>query len=190
MSSATELKQKGTELVRLGKHQEAVKAYTDAIKLNPTDVHLYHSNLSMCYHALNDAPNAEKAARKAIEAKPEWAKGHARLGNALLLAAKPAEAVAAYAAGLAVEPANVSLLELMMKAQSSLTGAPPPDAAAAAAAAASPLPARRTPRAALQPPARAAAFTAAAPVPRSSDSATERGTAAETASRSGSVGQG
>ena len=45
---------------------------------------IYHSNRSAAYAALKRWDEARRDGRRAVQLKPGWAKGHARLGAAFL----------------------------------------------------------------------------------------------------------
>jgi len=126
-----ELKAKGNALVKEGKYEDARSAFSVAIDRAPDELHLYFSNRSLCNLHLGDAESAEADARRAIEQKPAWAKGHARLGNALAAAGRHAEAVKAFAAGLAHDPTSAALIDGIKLSSSTPEGTPLGPAAAA-----------------------------------------------------------
>lgn len=105
-ASPTELKAEANTLVAAGDHAKALKLLTQAISMKPADAHLYHSNRSLCALSTQDYKLAITDAEKCIELKPEWAKGHSRLGAALFFSGKVNEAAKAYAKGLGVDPTN------------------------------------------------------------------------------------
>ena len=123
-----ELKTKGNAAVAAGDHALAHALFTAAIDQSPPDAHLYLSNRSLCALALKRYDEAAEDAARCVSLKPDWSKGHSRLGAAHFYAGRHAEAVKAYAAGLAVDPTNMTLVEALTAAQKALT-----DAAAAAA---------------------------------------------------------
>ena len=55
----------GRAFLALGKHEEEVEAYREAIKLNPTYISA-HYNLSIAYDLLKDGPNAIKFMLRAL----------------------------------------------------------------------------------------------------------------------------
>ena len=136
-----ELKTKGNAAVAAGDHALAHALFTAAIDQSPPDAHLYLSNRSLCALALKRYDDATADAARCVSLKPDWSKGHSRLGAASFYAGRHSEAVKAYAAGLAVDPTNMTLVEALTVAQKALT-----DAAAAAADGGPPRRRRRRPR--------------------------------------------
>jgi hypothetical protein len=61
-------------------------------------------------------------ADKAAELAPEWAKGHARRGAALLGCGRPADAAAAYRRALELEPASEAYRDSLRDAQQRAAG--------------------------------------------------------------------
>lgn len=104
---ASEWKAKGNAALSAGNAKEAVACYTKAIELDPSD-HVFYSNRSAAYLSMDDASHALEDAEACIKVKGDWAKGHARKGAALHALRRYDEAVAAYNAGLAVEPGNAA----------------------------------------------------------------------------------
>jgi stress-induced-phosphoprotein 1 len=73
MSSIEELKNKGNAAFSSGQHEEAIKYFTEAIKLDGTNAVLF-SNRSAAYASLNDYSHALEDANKTIELRSDWAK--------------------------------------------------------------------------------------------------------------------
>ncbi|XP_067144359.1 uncharacterized protein [Centruroides vittatus] len=73
---------RGNEMAGVGHYQEAVKLFTEAIKLNPNDYRFF-GNRSYCYDRLGLYERALKDSEKAISLAPNWAKGYFRKGRAL-----------------------------------------------------------------------------------------------------------
>jgi len=86
----------------------AIKEFTDAIALDPTD-HVFYSNRSGCYAQLGDYETALKDAQKCVETKPDWPKGYSRTGLALYQLRKYEEAKTEYEKGLKISPDNAAL---------------------------------------------------------------------------------
>ena len=101
-----QLKTRANALVAKGDHKAAAALLTRAIGKGPSDLHLYHSNRSLCALSLQDYGLAIEDANKCIALQPEWPKGYSRLGAALFFSGKASEASKAYAKGLAIEPTN------------------------------------------------------------------------------------
>ena len=84
---------------------EATKMYSQAIAGDEGDAALY-SNRSAAYLAQGLLEQAVWDAKKAVALRPEWGKGHYRLGAALSALNLWPEAAAALAAGAAADPEN------------------------------------------------------------------------------------
>ena len=56
-------------------------------------------------------------AERCVKLDPQWVKGHSRLGSALYHMGEGAQAVSAYARGLALDPSNKALLKGLTLAQ-------------------------------------------------------------------------
>jgi len=95
---------------------EAIVQFSEAIKLCPEKAELY-SNRSAAYLKNSQADLALADGEKCVELKADWGKGYSRKGAALLALKKNADAVACFAAGLAVEPANELLVEGLATAE-------------------------------------------------------------------------
>lgn len=101
-----ELKTRANALVASGDHKTAMALLTSAISMKPDELHLYHSNRSLCALSLQDYRMAVDDANKCITLMPEWPKGYSRLGAALFFSGKVSEAAKAYAKGLGIDPTN------------------------------------------------------------------------------------
>ncbi|CDR96457.1 tetratricopeptide repeat domain containing protein, putative [Babesia bigemina] len=104
----TDFKQLGNEAFKAGKFDEAVKHFTEAIKLNPSDGILY-SNRSGAYASMNMYQEALADAQQCVTLKPDWPKGYSRKGLALYKLGKMEEAKKAYQEGLKIDPNNEPL---------------------------------------------------------------------------------
>ncbi len=71
----------GLSLAALGKHQEAVASFAEAIKIKP-DYWEAHYNMGVAYSKLENYPRALEAFRKTLEIKPDEAQAHYNLGLA------------------------------------------------------------------------------------------------------------
>ena len=59
-----------------------MKHFADAIGVDAAN-HVFYSNRSAAYAALNDFDAALNDAEKTVTIKPDWVKGHSRKGAAL-----------------------------------------------------------------------------------------------------------
>lgn len=129
---ADEAKAKGNTAFSSGDFNAAIKHFTDAINLSPTN-HVLYSNRSAAYASLHQYDAALSDAKKTVELKPDWSKGYSRLGAAHLGLHQYQDAVAAYKKGLEIDPNNEALKSGLADAQSAATAsasrsraAPPP----------------------------------------------------------------
>ncbi|KAJ2727076.1 Hsp90 cochaperone [Coemansia sp. Benny D115] len=119
MSSANELKAQGNAAFAAGKHDEAIKLFTQAIELDPTN-HVLYSNRSASLASLKKYEDALKDAEKTIEIKPDWPKGYSRKGAALYGLQRMDEAVETYEAGLKHDPENALLKKGLSDAEAAM----------------------------------------------------------------------
>eukprot|EP00882_Tetradesmus_deserticola_P034138 GHRQ01039064.1.p1 GENE.GHRQ01039064.1~~GHRQ01039064.1.p1 ORF type:complete len:104 (+),score=43.54 GHRQ01039064.1:265-576(+) len=78
---ADALKAKGNAAFSAGNYDEAVKLFSEAIELDPSN-HVLFSNRSAAEASLQHYAAALKDAKKCVELKPDWPKGYSRLGAA------------------------------------------------------------------------------------------------------------
>ncbi|CAA0842292.1 Hsp70-Hsp90 organizing protein 3 [Striga hermonthica] len=105
---ADEAKAKGNAAFSAGNYDDAIRHFTDAIGLAPTN-HVLYSNRSAAYASLRKFSEALSDAQKTVELKPDWGKGYSRLGAAHMGLHKYGEAVSAYKKGLEIDPNNDAL---------------------------------------------------------------------------------
>ncbi|KAK8560852.1 hypothetical protein V6N13_026287 [Hibiscus sabdariffa] len=117
---ADEAKAKGNAAFSSGDFNTAVKHFTDAINLSPTN-HVLYSNRSASYASLHQYDAALSDAKKTVDLKPDWSKGYSRLGAAHLGLHQYQEAVSAYKKGLEIDPNNEALKSGLADAQSAAT---------------------------------------------------------------------
>ncbi|XP_033606463.1 dnaJ homolog subfamily C member 7-like [Cryptotermes secundus] len=73
-------KERGNQLYKTGRYQQAVHLYTEAIKLCP-DSSTYYGNRSACYINLYQYKAALEDARKAVALDPSFLKGYMRIAK-------------------------------------------------------------------------------------------------------------
>ncbi|KAA3475900.1 hsp70-Hsp90 organizing protein 3 [Gossypium australe] len=117
---ADEAKAKGNAAFSSGDFNAAIKHFTDAINLSPTN-HVLYSNRSAAYASLHQYEAALSDAKKTVELKPDWSKGYSRLGAAHLGLHQYQDAVSAYKKGLEMDPNNEALKSGLADAQSAAT---------------------------------------------------------------------
>ncbi|XP_059640029.1 hsp70-Hsp90 organizing protein 3-like [Cornus florida] len=123
---ADEAKAKGNAAFSAGNYNDAIRHFTEAIELAPTN-HVLYSNRSASYASLGQYSDALSDAQKTVELKPDWSKGYSRLGAAHLGLRHYDDAVSAYKKGLEIDSNNEALKSGLADAQSaaSRSRAPP-----------------------------------------------------------------
>lgn len=102
------LQAKGNAAFTSGQFDDAIRYFTEAIDIDATN-HVLYSNRSASYASLGRYADALEDAEKVVTLKPDWPKGFSRKGAALQGLRRWDEAIAAYEAGLAVDPSNEQL---------------------------------------------------------------------------------
>jgi stress-induced-phosphoprotein 1 len=124
---AEEAKAKGNAAFSAGDFSTAVRHFTDAIALAPTN-HVLYSNRSAAYASLNQYSEALADAEKTVELKPDWSKGYSRLGAAHVGLGHHDDAIESYKKGLEYDPNNQGLKSGLTDAQAAASrsrAAPP-----------------------------------------------------------------
>ncbi|CAM9586473.1 unnamed protein product, partial [Discosporangium mesarthrocarpum] len=101
VASARE-KDAGNAAYKAGKAGVALRHYTKAIELNPSN-HILHSNQSMALGALGRWKLSEQAAARTVELSPSFLKGYFRLAKAQLEQGQANKAYATAAQGMCVD---------------------------------------------------------------------------------------
>ncbi|KAL4362890.1 hypothetical protein GQ457_04G037960 [Hibiscus cannabinus] len=128
---ADEAKAKGNAAFSSGDFNAAIKHFTEAINLAPTN-HVLYSNRSAAYASLHQYDAALSDAKRTVELKPDWSKGYSRLGAAHLGLHQYQDAISAYRKGIEIDPNNEALKSGLADAQSASASAsrsraaPPP----------------------------------------------------------------
>ncbi|XP_062214978.1 uncharacterized protein LOC133915718 isoform X3 [Phragmites australis] len=100
-----QLKLQGGKSVEGKDYSGALKFYSEAINLDPTDAVLY-SNKSFCHLKMGEARHALHDAIACIRLRPEWTKGYYRKGAALMSLKEYKQACDAFMAGVKLDPTN------------------------------------------------------------------------------------
>ncbi|KAI0280197.1 hypothetical protein BGY98DRAFT_914973 [Russula aff. rugulosa BPL654] len=107
-ATADKYKREGNALLISKQYDKAIHAYTEAIKLNPSNP-VYYSNRAVAHSGKREHLMATVDAEKAIELDPKYTKGYSRLGQAQYSIGNYAAAAHAYRRGLELEPNNVAM---------------------------------------------------------------------------------
>ncbi len=110
--SSDELKIKGNAALQKENYDEAIKYYTEAINLDPSN-HILYSNRSAAYAKTNQFKESLADAEKTISIKKDWGKGYSRKGAAIELLDKYDEAISTYQEGLKYDAGNEQLKEAL-----------------------------------------------------------------------------
>ncbi|XP_061624540.1 tetratricopeptide repeat protein 28-like isoform X3 [Phyllopteryx taeniolatus] len=111
----TETVQRSDEACRRGDFQAAVELYGEALRADAQNCILY-SNRSAALLKLGRHQAALDDAEQARELNPKWPKAYFRQGVALQYLGRHADALAAFASGLAQDPKSLQLLVGMVEA--------------------------------------------------------------------------
>jgi len=98
-------KAKGVEAFTKKDYATAITFFSEAISWDANS-HVLFSNRSATYTLQKEYPKAIFDARRCISIKPKWAKGHVRLGTALLRAKDYSGAKAAFTQATTLDPKN------------------------------------------------------------------------------------
>jgi len=112
---AQEAKANGNKEFSSGNNAEAVRWYSKAIELDPSD-HLLYSNRAAAYLALQQYQKVVDDCDSLLKIKNDWSKGYYRKGSALLFLKRYDEAISTLSAGLKHDPANDEMKKLLNEA--------------------------------------------------------------------------
>lgn len=122
---AKQKKEEGNAFFKEDRFPDAVAAYTEAIKRDPSE-HTTYSNRAACYLKLGAFNEALRDAEKCIELKPDFVRAYARKGQAYFWTKQYNRALQAYDAGLKIDPTNADCKDgrtrTMMKIQEMSSG--------------------------------------------------------------------
>ena len=126
IEEAKKYKDQGNAAFQAQNYEEALKHFTKAIELNPSD-HVFYSNRSGCYASLKNYEKALEDADKCVSIKPDWGKGYQRKGLAEFYLNQYEKAATTYTEGLKIDPNNQQLKEGLERAMEKKGGAPAMD---------------------------------------------------------------
>jgi len=104
-------KAEGNKYFKAKDYANAIKYYTEAIEIDPTN-HTYYSNRSASFAGLNDWEHAAEDGSSCIKANKTFIKGYFRLATAQEKLNQLTKAVETLVMGLAVEPRNKDLVAM------------------------------------------------------------------------------
>jgi small glutamine-rich tetratricopeptide repeat-containing protein alpha len=125
-SAAETHKQRGNTLMSSKSFQQAVDAYSEAIRLDGTNP-VYYSNRAAAYSSMEEHDKAIEDANKALELDPAFVRAYSRLGHAQYSTGDFEGAVKSFSKGLELDPTNANLktgLENSRKRVSAASSAP------------------------------------------------------------------
>eukprot|EP00794_Sanderia_malayensis_P003532 gene3532-4033_t len=106
-TKAEECKTKGNDLMKAGKHQEAIDSYTAAIALSGNNA-IYYSNRAAAYNKLGSFEKAIADSESAVKIDPNFSRAYGRMGLAYLNLQNYEKAKESCEKALSLDPTNES----------------------------------------------------------------------------------
>lgn len=118
---AEKARNEGNALLKEGKFPEAIKAYDEAIRRDPSDPRSY-SNKSTALVKLGEFPSALTEINKALDKDPTFVKGYIRKAGCHFSMREYHKAIEVYDAGLKIDPTNAELIAGKNKTEMTIMG--------------------------------------------------------------------
>ena len=118
IEGAKRAKAEGNVFMQKKQYEEAVQAYTRALKISPNgpESHVYFSNRAAALLSMKNFGDAILDSERSLALKPDYGKAHARLGLAHFLSGNYRQSVEAYTVSLKYDPDNASSKVYLEKA--------------------------------------------------------------------------
>mmetsp|Transcript_11413 Transcript_11413/g.17124 ORF Transcript_11413/g.17124 Transcript_11413/m.17124 type:complete len:259 (-) Transcript_11413:140-916(-) len=116
MSSAADYKELGNKAFTAKEFDEAIKHYSNAIKLDPNN-HVFFSNRSASYASKKQYTEAINDAKQCIKLEPSFIKGYYRLASAQIEMNDLDGATTTCKQGMNVDPGNKQLEKILRQAK-------------------------------------------------------------------------
>lgn len=116
MEEAVEAKDRGNAFLKEKKFEEAIAAYTEAIRKDGSN-HVYYSNRSAAHASKGSFIDALHDAEKCNQMEPAFARGFGRKGAALYGLGRYSDAIVAYTRGLKEDSGNAALQSGLTQAE-------------------------------------------------------------------------
>ncbi|XP_059608277.1 small glutamine-rich tetratricopeptide repeat-containing protein-like [Phlebotomus argentipes] len=113
--TAEEIKEQGNQCVRAGNYKEAILHYSQAIKMTPNPDATLFSNRSLAFLKVKLYYYANEDADRAIQLRPDWAKGYFRRGEVQTAAGHYDTALLAYGRALQLQPNDITIINAAQK---------------------------------------------------------------------------
>jgi len=116
VEDASEAKERGNTALKEKRYDDAISAYTDAIRLDGNN-HVYYANRSAAHASKSSYVEALHDAEKCVQMEPGFARGYGRKGAALYGLGRYGEAIVSYQRGLKEDDGNAALKQGLTQAE-------------------------------------------------------------------------
>lgn len=116
---AEKYKEKGNAEFKAGNHAKAIEFYTYATELDPKSP-IYFTNRSNAYFLMKNYEKSLRDATKAVKCESSWAKGHYRMGVALMEMDRAKDALVAFEQAANMDSKNQTFAKSVVTAKRAL----------------------------------------------------------------------